>query len=720
MLDCIRMNLSMCLYCSQSLSMFFCSLSISASVFFIDSKKFLSMGYSKKLARERISEWKAWYIRYDRLSSLFADEKLFMLCFKNELSRIDDFFAYAEKEIINAKRLVLPEQRGTPVDVLSEPERQKTHSIDSSTSNRPQSDTAHEFDVFSLSSSTEYNTSTTNTEDALGAAQEQDTRVNVENLSFNREESHETVPTDEKCSREHEKDTIIEIDDANSGEVVSESECARIHCHRPDTKTTTKTWTGIVVAHKDRILKNNIFMKNYDKNMSKRALLDYISDLKQMARYRNLNLLGFKKILYRYDRVKGRNITHILMPLVERSYLNVSRDIDTASREASLNYQRKYHRNNPEKAKTILRRISRREKPSQPAIFFAGVVLTLCIVFHVHISEIVKESAAQYYFAVLAVLVATLLFGACVIVFKHNRINYNYIFHFNHASRFENSSLLLSCSVLILAHQLCTFYLYKKYGPLIVVVTIVAIAHPFNVFYRSSRYTLLGSLLKVFSAPFFSVKFKHFFLADVLQSFVLCIRLFLLSCGVKPGSWLYLAMAWPALLRTLQCARRYFDEALTVHVYNGMKYMLSMASTIVGTYPWQHKHYAAIAQALCAGSTVYSLYWDLFIDWNIFRSKYLFPLVAYAAITAINVFLRFIWLFRRYVPMTDSTCVLVEVGRRFLWLLIRVEHEHLNNCNQLKAMKYVKLPFQETFYRKNYEPLETEDTRDSEPHSVEV
>lgn len=740
-LACIRMNISIRLYCSHSLSMLLCILSISASVVFKDSKKLVSMGYSRKLNKERISEWKAWYIRYDYLESLFDNEKMFIYAFKHELTKIEEFFIYAEKEIVNAKRLVICEPESKKKRYYSEPEGVHENSS-AYTSKRcytqnAATDTNHDSVLPSSSSSSEYSSSTEIATNAVEYLHPYSMLVESSNtapkpLCINTVTTISNVCENEntrtltkpgvRCEGhlQEAEDVIIEIDDVNYGDLASEGDFLKQSGRRKPRERPRKGWKGIVTAQKNRIFKDNIFAKRYDKNMNERALLDYIADLKQIIKYRNLNLLGFKKILYKYDKAKGRNITHILMPLVERSYFNVSRDIDQVAKEASLTYQMKYYRNNPEKARIILKRINRKERPSQMAIFLTGVVIALSVVFHFHLVKSVAEDAADYYVSVLAVQLGSFLFGGCLFVFKAYSINYNYIFNFNHASKLDNGTFLLLSSMMVLVHQTTVFYLYKKYRSYIVFILVLIIAFPMNILYRLSRYSLIGSLFKVVSAPFFSVKFKHFFLADVFQSFVVGIRLFLKSNGTSPNSYLYIIMIWPGLIRVLQCARRYFDESLMVHVYNGAKYTISMMSTLLGHYQLKCRYRQHICTTVCMISSSYSLYWDLFVDWNILRPRYLYPIPAYVAIVIINVFLRFLWAYKAYLGLDAHACLLGEVLRRFLWLLVRVEHEHLNNCNQLKAMKYVRLPFQETFYRKNYEPLDTDTRDETEDNSVDV
>ncbi|KAM0688105.1 hypothetical protein COBT_000639 [Conglomerata obtusa] len=118
-------------------------------------------------------------------------------------------------------------------------------------------------------------------------------------------------------------------------------------------------------------------------------------------------------------------------------------------------------------------------------------------------------------------------------------------------------------------------------------------------------------------------------------------------------------------------------------------------------------------------ATFFNLFWDLKMDWGIFRKKMMYHPMAYVFITIYNVFCRLLWIF---IEHGGIMVAFFEVTRRFLWTLIRVEHEHLNNCDRLKALSMIELPLADLFYRRDKESkaesCESEDKSEMHDSSV--
>lgn len=75
---------------------------------------------------------------------------------------------------------------------------------------------------------------------------------------------------------------------------------------------------------------------------------------------------------------------------------------------------------------------------------------------------------------------------------------------------------------------------------LIVLLIFIAICfQPFHIFYQRARLDLLIVLWHIFISPFGIVRFKHFFLADILTSFVNPFKdLGYMGCFYFRGLWL--------------------------------------------------------------------------------------------------------------------------------------------------------------------------------------
>ena len=104
------------------------------------------------------------------------------------------------------------------------------------------------------------------------------------------------------------------------------------------------------------------------------------------------------------------------------------------------------------------------------------------------------------------------------------------------------------------------------------------------------------------------------------------------------------------------------------------------------------------------GSTVFSLSWDYYMDWGLFRSqspgrrylrpKLLYPVWFYYFAMASNLVMRFAWVlgvlsFPQWVDQSQLIVLvqcLVEGCRRAQWALIRIENENVNNFERYRTI----------------------------------
>lgn len=116
--------------------------------------------------------------------------------------------------------------------------------------------------------------------------------------------------------------------------------------------------------------------------------------------------------------------------------------------------------------------------------------------------------------------------------------------------------------------------------------------NPLNVIKRPARIEICYTLGNIIAAPFFVVKFRHFFLADVITS----ARLMLsdttaMMCFYTSGEFTssqpltcmwatnlnYLWGMIPFWWRMLQCLRRYRDDRTNeTQLWNALKYFISL------------------------------------------------------------------------------------------------------------------------------------------------
>ncbi len=203
--------------------------------------------------------------------------------------------------------------------------------------------------------------------------------------------------------------------------------------------------------------------------------------------------------------------------------------------------------------------------------------------------------------------------------------------------------------------------------------------NPFRCCYRSVRGSLFSALAHILIAPFGLVRFRHFFLADVLTSFVkplVDIR-YCLCFFVGTVSWLHddrvtcengsptqrtlnlVITLLPYWVRFLQCFHKYFETRLKSHLFNALKYGISLLIPVVSSLYHDHPDTYLVpfllTSILGAG---YSFFWDIYMDWGLLRRwktpnfglrrKLLYPSAFYYQAVLIDLFLRFAWLVSLY------------------------------------------------------------------------
>lgn len=190
-------------------------------------------------------------------------------------------------------------------------------------------------------------------------------------------------------------------------------------------------------------------------------------------------------------------------------------------------------------------------------------------------------------------------------------------------------------------------------------------------------------------------------------------------CGqYKYGVRLFLA-CWPALIRFLQCARRYYDSKKAFpHLYNAGKYSTTFFKVGFTAlfYEYADSDTKTIWFSLWLVSTIvsscYTLWWDLKMDWGFLESNeentllreeivYSYPIYYYLAILQ-DVLLRFAWSIEFYLKsfalsspihkeIISTVFKSLEVFRRFIWNFFRLENEHLNNCGEFRAVRDISI-----------------------------
>lgn len=239
----------------------------------------------------------------------------------------------------------------------------------------------------------------------------------------------------------------------------------------------------------------------------------------------------------------------------------------------------------------------------------------------------------------------------------------------------------------------------------------------------ATRRFLLRHVIRVISAPWHFVLFPDFFVADQLTSHSTAIADLTVTFGLAgdTASTRAIAATVPLWFRLAQSFRRARDAVVCKrggrprgHLLNAGKYAFSILAL------WL-RYYAAhvnaddhsvkewiVAYFFTAFSVCYSLCWDYFCDWTIVaynpKSSWRVELLprrtlvksnaAWGCAVAFNTLARSAALFAAVpgLPFDNlSTQVLVtalaavEVLRRAVWNIFRVENEHSSNCGAFRA-----------------------------------
>ena len=296
-----------------------------------------------------------------------------------------------------------------------------------------------------------------------------------------------------------------------------------------------------------------------------------------------------------------------------------------------------------------------------------------------------------------------ILIGLCFVVCEKGRINYVFIFEFNPRNHLSISHYLWFVSILccifgiFVTFSLCgvldlQVYLYIQ--PILLNVLLVGVfLLPAPILFVSARLWFLRVLLGMMTCLFVPVKFRDFFVADIMTSTAILFRypviLYLIYDAERAGDCIMvltrelpvnrlavymLLPCVPYVIRACQCARRWKDSQLQLfpHFLNFLKYFLSMG-VLVGTFFYvcfPSRAMFALLLVISVGSTLFSLYWDYWMDWGIFhriQSDHLRE-------GPTSIWGRFnIWTFRKQRVFNDRNvyfvAILFNFISRFLWLI---------------------------------------------------
>ncbi|KAL2559365.1 Phosphate transporter PHO1-like protein 1 [Forsythia ovata] len=495
---------------------------------------------------------------------------------------------------------------------------------------------------------------------------------------------------------------------------------------------------------------------HHAEKMIKGALVELYKGLGYLKTYRNLNMLAFAKILKKFDKVTNKEVLPIYLRVVESSYFNSSDKALKLADEVEELFIKHFAEDDKRKAAKYLKPTQRKESHSITFFIglFAGCFLALFVgyVIMAHITGMYRPKSDMYMATVYPVLsmfsllfLHFFLYGCNIFMWRKTRINYNFIFELSPTKELKYRDVFLICTTSMTAVVGVLFvhlwlvakgYSYAQVQAipgLLLLVFLLLLVCPFNIFYKSSRFRFLRVIRNIILSPLYKVVMLDFFMADQLCSQVPALRdLENVACYYITGSYksqdykycmrttyyrdlAYAVSFLPYYWRAMQCARRWFDEGHKSHLVNLGKYTSAMlaAGAKVAYEKEKGVGWLCLVVVMSSAATVYQLYWDFVKDWGLlqFRSKnpwlrdelILRRKFIYFFSMGLNLVLRLAWLqtVLHYnfgsvdYRVTGLFLAALEVVRRGQWNFYRLENEHLNNTGKFRAVITVPLPFHE-------------------------
>ncbi|XP_073807693.1 xenotropic and polytropic retrovirus receptor 1 homolog isoform X2 [Danio rerio] len=382
--------------------------------------------------------------------------------------------------------------------------------------------------------------------------------------------------------------------------------------------------------------------------------------------------------------------------------------------------------------------------------FYCGLILALlttiaCKVMDTDL-ELLKPQL-QLYRGSFLLIEFLFLIGLNIFCFNTSEINHSLIFgldprdHLSCYHIFEMAVGLTVCwctSVLASLHSPVMSIPQQLHPLLFHSFLLFLLLNPFSIFQARARHWLTVTMCKVLAAPFQPVGFAECWLADQFNSLsplflglrdLLCFYTHQISwrdmwsdsspttasldCGQYNMAVTCLIQCFPPWLRFAQCLRCFWDTGHTLNLLNAGKYFtVFLMVTFAGLYNMARERSALLvevnvylyiwAMVTCTGVVV-TVSWDLRMDWGLLQGNgllkdellYSEQWFYYAAMLA-DVLLRVSWAINILLAqMKDSAAAAtasallapLEVIRRFIWNLFRLENEQLKNCEKCCAVR---------------------------------
>ena len=417
-------------------------------------------------------------------------------------------------------------------------------------------------------------------------------------------------------------------------------------------------------------------------------------------------------------------------------------------------YSIKFMNGNEKETKNELeKRLLGEKKKTKPRLFlfflglFIAFIFTYVVVKHIdgkNKNDSFKPFFPFFNFSYIMILVLTLM-GINMKVLQYYKINYVYLLDLNPKNKINPYGVFEG--VLGLAALWMFFFLmmklslkfglfggeYTLYPLLINLSFIIFLFLPFHVLYLHYRKGLIKVMIKlIFPIGKNGVRFKDSLLGDILISLSepfknLILGYCLMVCNecylnnsrgpcTRETIPCWIIWVYPQFIRLTQNINRlYFTRLYWPYLGNVIKYSIRFTNNSLGFFYERDKGTVLFYFRVFVGaiSTSYNIFWDIYVDWGLLRKnnknfllreKITFPLVLYYIAVFYDIIIRAAWTWY-FIPIRSELLEwkyllkdTLEVMRRGLWALIRIENENLTNPEYYRSFLIIpELPEEQIY-----------------------
>ena len=520
--------------------------------------------------------------------------------------------------------------------------------------------------------------------------------------------------------------------------------------------------------HED-VLKDECLITEFRESESvQRALGDQYRSCKLLHNFSIMNYTGFVKIVKKFDKMCPGHKGKYKEATKEAYICNEGKEVEELEERMEFVYASWFCDGNTREARAQL--LPKRGDGLQMdwSQLRLGYRLGMCAILTLWVcwdcvwglvrdgnSTIGSRHAFPVFRACGGLLLLHWFWGMSVYVWTRFRINYIFLFDldpktvsspisiFNDAV--DESLVFLVLTLLYYkagAHDIPSWIPEGYYPAFLVFYTICCLIFPLR-----TRMPMWLTIFDVLMAPLTSPTFFTIYIADVFTSMVKVFQDvawtigFIVSCDFlklehdqgmhkwQQSFWyknvlIPLICLFPLWIRFNQCLRKYTDTGKRMpNLANALKYAMSQTVTLFGAFHPLYLMHKPIQDdgiqwfqifwvALFVSSSLYSFWWDLYMDWGLgsLSDGFLSPVLMYSrrsyyyCAIGLDIVLRFMWVLTLVPPQSGASFAIpqylsavtmsLELMRRTMWGFFRLENEHRSNTNQYRRVSFVPLHFQ--------------------------